>query len=82
LAPDTWHPTLGTRHLAPDTWQLTPDCLQDRAPQLSVSEDRHHVTGTKFYCSARATHSVSRGTWYFELKVDNVLFGGFVIWCI
>ena len=31
---------------------------------------RQHVTGTKFYCSARATHSVSRGSWYFEIKVN------------
>lgn len=27
------------------------------------------MTGTKFYCSARATHSVNRGNWYFEIKV-------------
>jgi len=54
------------RVLTPDTVLLA---LQDRAPQLSVSEDRQHVTGTKFYCSARATHSVNRGNWYFEIKV-------------
>ena len=30
---------------------------------------RLHVTGTKFYCSARATHHVSRGNWYFEVKI-------------
>ena len=30
---------------------------------------RQHVTGTKFYCSARSTHSVARGSWYFEIKV-------------
>ena len=27
------------------------------------------MTGAKFYCSARATHSVNRGNWYFEIKV-------------
>ena len=27
------------------------------------------MTGTKFYCSARATHHVSRGNWYFEVKI-------------
>jgi len=51
----------------------TPDsvllALHDRAPQLSVSDDRTHVTGTKFYCSARGTHGVSRGNWYFEVKL-------------
>jgi len=57
------------RVLTPDTVLLA---LQDRAPQLNVSEDRLHVTGTKFYCSARATHSVSRGSWYFEIKVVDL----------
>ena len=32
---------------------------------------RQHVTGTKFYCSARSTHSVARGSWYFEIKVPR-----------
>jgi len=54
------------RVLTPDTVLLA---LNDRAPQLTVSEDRQHVTGTKFYCSARSTHSVARGSWYFEIKV-------------
>lgn len=54
------------RVMTPETVLLA---LHDRAPQLTVSEDRCHVTGTKFYCTARATHSVSRGNWYFEAKV-------------
>ena len=29
------------------------------------------MTGTKFYCSARSTHSVARGSWYFEIKVPS-----------
>ena len=52
---------------------LTPEscsvALHDRAPQLNVSDDRMHVTGTKFYCTARATHGVSRGNWYYEVKI-------------
>ncbi len=35
--------------------------LQDRAAQLNVSEDRLHLSGAKFYCTARATHGVNRG---------------------
>jgi len=54
------------RVMTPETCLLA---LHDRAPQLTVSEDRLHVTGTKFYCSARATHHVSRGNWYFEVKI-------------
>jgi Set1/Ash2 histone methyltransferase complex subunit ASH2 len=57
------------RVMTPDTVLLA---LHDRAPQLNVSEDRTHVTGTKFYCSARATHSVSRGNWYFEVKLVDM----------
>ena len=51
LAPETHQLEPYTHHLAPDIWPLTstprvltPDtvllALQDRAPQLSVSEDR------------------------------------------
>ena len=52
---------------------LTPEncvvALHDRAPQLNISDDRLHITGTKFCCTARATHGVSRGSWYFEVKI-------------
>jgi len=54
------------RVLTPDTCVVA---LHDRAPQLNVSDDRLHVTGTKFYCTARATHGVSRGNWYYEVKI-------------
>lgn len=54
------------RVLTPETCSVA---LHDRAPQLNVSDDRLHVTGTKFYCTARATHGVSRGSWYFEVKI-------------
>lgn len=40
--------------------------------QVTVSEDRLTLTGYKFYCTTRANHSVSRGTWYFEAKVADM----------
>ncbi|XP_014210534.1 set1/Ash2 histone methyltransferase complex subunit ASH2 [Copidosoma floridanum] len=46
--------------------------LHDRAQQLKVSEDRLTVTGDKGYCMIRATHSVSRGTWYWEATLDDM----------
>ncbi|GBM38040.1 Set1/Ash2 histone methyltransferase complex subunit ASH2 [Araneus ventricosus] len=56
--------------------KLTPSnvliALHDRAPQLKVSDDRLSVTGEKGYCMARATHGVNRGTWYFEITMDDV----------
>ena len=30
------------------------------------------ATGFKFYCTIRANHSVSRGTWYFEVKITDM----------
>ncbi|EJD74208.1 SPRY domain-containing protein [Loa loa] len=39
----------------------------DRAYQLKLSEDRLSVSGFEGYSVARATHSVSHGTWYFEV---------------
>jgi len=55
---------------------MTPEAvmiaLHDRAPQLTVSDDRFSVTGTKFYCTARATHSVARGSWYYEVKLVDM----------
>ncbi|CAL1287269.1 unnamed protein product [Larinioides sclopetarius] len=56
--------------------KLTPSnvliALHDRAPQLKVSDDRLSVTGEKGYCMARATHGVNRGTWYFEMTIEDV----------
>lgn len=46
--------------------------LHDRAPQINVSEDRLSLTGYKFYCTIRANHSVSRGTWYYETKIIDM----------
>lgn len=56
--------------------KLTPSnvlmALHDRAPQLKVSGDRLSVIGEKGYCMARATHGVNRGTWYFEINIDDM----------
>lgn len=57
------------RTLSPNAVYLA---LHDRAPQLKVSEDRLSVTGEKGYCMVRGTHSVSRGAWYFELRVEEL----------
>ena len=55
---------------------LTPDsvvlALHDRAPQVTVSEDRLSVTGHKFYCTIRANTGVSKGRWYFEAKIIDL----------
>ena len=52
---------------------LTPEvvllAMHDRAPQVTVSDDRLTVTGHKFYCTIRANHFVNRGSWYFEVKI-------------
>lgn len=45
--------------------------LHDRAPQLRTADDRLAVTGDKGYCLIRATHSVSRGVWYWECTIDD-----------
>ncbi|KAL0280936.1 UNVERIFIED_CONTAM: hypothetical protein PYX00_002085 [Menopon gallinae] len=50
--------------------------LHDRAPQIKVSEDRLTCTGDKGYCMLRATHSVMRGTWYWEATVTDIPDGG------
>ncbi|XP_077999260.1 set1/Ash2 histone methyltransferase complex subunit ASH2-like [Glandiceps talaboti] len=46
--------------------------LHDRAPQLKISDDRLAVTGDKGYCMVRATHGVSRGSWYWEATVEEL----------
>ncbi|KAK3090741.1 hypothetical protein FSP39_014239 [Pinctada imbricata] len=46
--------------------------LNDRAPQLKISDDRLSVTGEKGYSMVRATHGVRRGAWYFEVTVDEM----------
>lgn len=54
------------RVLSPETCAVA---LHDRAPQLNVSDVRLHVTGTKFYCTAAPHTALSRGSWYFEVKI-------------
>ncbi|XP_068702334.1 set1/Ash2 histone methyltransferase complex subunit ASH2-like isoform X1 [Montipora foliosa] len=44
--------------------------MNDRAPQLKLSDDRLSVTGEKGYCMVRGSHGVSKGKWYFEATVD------------
>ncbi|KAH3861122.1 hypothetical protein DPMN_024050 [Dreissena polymorpha] len=46
--------------------------LHDRASQLKISEDRLSVTGEKGYSMIRACHGVSRGSWYYEVHVDEM----------
>lgn len=46
--------------------------LNDRSPQLKISDDRLSLTGDKGYSLARSTHGVREGCWYFEVKVDDL----------
>ncbi|KAK1883729.1 Set1/Ash2 histone methyltransferase complex subunit ASH2 [Dissostichus eleginoides] len=46
--------------------------LHDRAPQLKISDDRLTVTGEKGYSMVRASHGVRRGSWFFEVTVDEM----------
>lgn len=46
--------------------------MNDRASQLTLSDDRMTVTGDKGYCMIRATHCVSQGGWYFEVTVKDL----------
>ncbi|XP_021092475.1 set1/Ash2 histone methyltransferase complex subunit ASH2 isoform X7 [Heterocephalus glaber] len=46
--------------------------LHDRAPQLKISDDRLTVVGEKGYSMVRASHGVRKGTWYFEITVDEM----------
>uniref|UniRef100_T1INU9 B30.2/SPRY domain-containing protein n=1 Tax=Strigamia maritima TaxID=126957 RepID=T1INU9_STRMM len=46
--------------------------LNDRAPQLLISEDRLAVIGDKGYSMVRATHGINRGSWYFEAKIEEM----------
>lgn len=57
------------RKLMPERILLS---LHDRAPQLKVSDDRLTVTGEKGYCMIRASSGVSHGTWYFEIKINDM----------
>ncbi|XP_055849029.1 set1/Ash2 histone methyltransferase complex subunit ASH2 [Episyrphus balteatus] len=57
------------RTLVPNSVLLA---LHDRAPQLKIAEDRLAVTGEKGYSMVRATHSVNRGRWYFEITIEEM----------
>uniref|UniRef100_A0A4W6EYH8 Set1/Ash2 histone methyltransferase complex subunit ASH2 n=1 Tax=Lates calcarifer TaxID=8187 RepID=A0A4W6EYH8_LATCA len=46
--------------------------LHDRAPQLKISDDRLTVTGEKGYSMVRASHGIRKGSWYFEVSVDDM----------
>ncbi|XP_006860023.1 PREDICTED: set1/Ash2 histone methyltransferase complex subunit ASH2 isoform X2 [Chrysochloris asiatica] len=46
--------------------------LHDRAPQLKISDDRLTVIGEKGYSMVRASHGVRKGSWYFEITVDEM----------
>ena len=50
-----------------------PTCHQ--APQISLKDDLLTATGYKGYRMVRATHGVSSGSWYFEIKVNTPLNG-------
>lgn len=43
----------------------------DRAPQLKLDGD-FRVTGEKGYCMVRATHSINRGKFYYEIYIDKM----------
>ncbi|KAG4068241.1 hypothetical protein HA402_007761 [Bradysia odoriphaga] len=57
------------RALSPNSVLLA---LHDRASQLKISEDRLAVTGDKGYCMVRASHFVTRGSWYFEVTIEEM----------
>uniref|UniRef100_A0A8C9ZY81 Ash2 like, histone lysine methyltransferase complex subunit n=1 Tax=Sander lucioperca TaxID=283035 RepID=A0A8C9ZY81_SANLU len=46
--------------------------LHDRAPQLKISDDRLTVTGEKGYSMVRASHGIRKGSWYFEVTVEEM----------
>ncbi|KAL3875354.1 hypothetical protein ACJMK2_033311 [Sinanodonta woodiana] len=47
--------------------------LHDRATQLKISDDRLSVSGEKGYSMVRATHGVRRGSWYYEVHIDEMI---------
>lgn len=61
-------------HPSPPDGRISPSLSLSPSPprQVTVHEDRLTLTGFKFYCTVRANHSVSRGTWYFETKIADM----------
>ena len=47
-------------------------CVWWPAPQLKISDDRLTVTGEKGYSMVRASHGVRKGSWYFEVSIDEM----------
>ena len=39
---------------------------------MKISDDRLTVTGEKGYSMVRASHGVRKGSWYFEVSVDEM----------
>ena len=48
------------------------DSFFNPAPQLKIAEDRLSATGDRGYCTVRSTHGINRGSWYFEVTVDQL----------
>ncbi|CAJ0931771.1 unnamed protein product, partial [Mesorhabditis belari] len=48
-----------------DTVMMSPN---DRAYQIKLYDDNLTLAGYEGYCLSRATHSVAKGTWYFEVN--------------
>ncbi|XP_048581166.1 set1/Ash2 histone methyltransferase complex subunit ASH2 isoform X2 [Nematostella vectensis] len=46
--------------------------MNDRAPQLKLSDDRLTVTGEKGYSMIRASHGVNRGAWFYEVTIEDM----------
>lgn len=44
----------------------------ERAPQMTLGEDRLSVTSHKGYRTVRATHGTHEGTWYYEVTVRHL----------
>ncbi|KAF0038837.1 hypothetical protein F2P81_009321 [Scophthalmus maximus] len=60
---------------APDPEKLELDCWAGKpipAPQLKISDDRLTVTGEKGYSMVRASHGVRKGSWFFEVSVEEM----------
>lgn len=57
------------RRLVPEKVLLS---MHDRAPQLKISEDRSTVVGEKGYSSVRASNGVTKGIWYYEIKINEM----------
>ncbi|KAK3240421.1 hypothetical protein CYMTET_49739 [Cymbomonas tetramitiformis] len=55
-----------------DDWQPVQLSLKDKASQIQISTDRLTMKSEKGYRTARATHGVREGFWYFETTVTRL----------